>query len=303
MKTIKYLLTIFLLLLILDFLSNNLLSHFYKENKIGQSGGKINNLLTHYDSVNILVVGNSRAAHHIDPSILGKNNFNLSHNGMGLDFQVGIVNLILNSKIKIDTILFHIEEYEIVTNTPTTDITYLKYYYDQNEYIRYHINKIDKYAFIKNISKSYKFNGKILSTIKNYINTKQNSYYPINGYIEKTENDTLLIEKQLKTKNKEPNRLIINNKSKEYLLSLIELCKLNNIKLIIFQSPTLYKTKQSAVLKNFFLNNNTIYFDYYHNEIKDINNIKNWIDPTHLNNKGAKIITNELRKDINEYPI
>lgn len=306
----KYIFYIVLFLLALIYSLNISLIYIYNNTFEGQSGGKINNLIKNYSRVNILSVGDSRCAKHINPTILGANNYNLSHNGQSLIFHTGLLDQIIkNEKIKIDTILLNLDIDELTYSSKKKefDINRLKYYYNKNTWINEKINSLswkEKYKFWVPL---YIWNGNVLSIISNYFFKTQVSK---DGFTPTLESDMDSINvswelKKIANKNLKERIYSVNIKTCNYLKHIQSICEKNKIQLICYISPTFNQLKISESNKekviSFFFDNKIKLFDYsnefYNN--KEFRNIWNWSDAFHLNERGAIIFSNKIRQDLN----
>jgi len=308
MKIAKYIALFIILIIGGDILISVCMEKVYKETFTGQTGGKVNYLEKHYNHVNILAVGNSRCAHHIVPSQLGKNVYNLSHNGMSLSFQVGLIDeLIRHSDTKIDTILLHIELHEIFApeDEANNDIQHLKYYYDKNDWIKREIDQISLFENTKYWLSSYKWNGRVMSVLNNWRKSKKDQI-PTDGYVEvpPSERDSINVmldlEKHLSAQQGALNKTV--NKRFESLLNhAISICKKHEVEIICFTSPifdpeieTINKANDASL---FFKDREIAYYNYVmaYNQILPLKNIHLWRDVHHMNSEGAKLFTNILR--------
>ena len=310
-KYIKYSFYSIILLTLLMFCIDYTLNNIYLNTFTGQSGGKINNLIQNYDRVKILAIGDSRCAHHIDPSILGHNNFNLSHNGQSLVFHTGLLDQIINNEdLIIDTILLNldIKELNYSSRKKEFDIKRLKYYYNKNNWINKQINSLnskEKYKFLMPI---YKWNGAIGSIFSNKLFKRE---FPKDGYVPSppTKRDSINLFWQFKESNEnhfDSRDYSVNNKCGQYLKYIQKICLINNITLICFISPSFNQPKIIKSKKNklysFFSKNDIPILDYsneyyFNSEFKLV---RNWTDAYHLNSDGAKVFTKLIRKDLNK---
>ena len=311
-KWIKYLVITFVLLFLMDKILGSILFQLKSNTYVGQSGGKINDFTENFQYANILAVGDSRCAHHVDPTILGKKTYNLSHNGMSLIFHTGLIDELLsaNKNIKIDTLILNVSLKELTypTKNHFNDIQFLKFYHGKNKWITKHINQIKEYEKYKFIFSTYSYNGDFSTTLLNSLFKKKSSNF-LNGFTPNPESprDSINVAWQLKRTN---NKLVTDNFyvskiNQNYLLHISEICNKKGIKFICFASPTYSqesipnKFKQS--LGSFFKSNDIIFLDYSNAfyKHKELQNIWLWKDVFHLNRKGAKVFSNILRKDLN----
>ena len=297
-------------ILCFDQVASNSLDYLHSKTYTGMSGGKVNYLLDNYTHMPVLAVGNSRCAHHVIPKVIGNNRlYNLSSNGMDLIFHTGIIDqLINNEKLKIDTILLHLEANEMfnLSKTKSRDIQYLKHYYDENQWIRNKISELSDFESAKYLLSSYKWNGNIVSIIMNMLKT-QYIFPPKDGYVAKpsTNRDSINVSWSLKNRNIYNKTVDVNPQFKLHISHIKELCENNGIKLICFMSPNYKPNKKLLKLQKehkiqFFDNLNIVFYDY--SEEYYINNrlksIWSWTDCDHLNEKGALLFSELLKKDL-----
>tara|TARA_Y100000591_G_C21805029_1_gene684319 strand:+ start:469 stop:1407 length:939 start_codon:yes stop_codon:yes gene_type:complete len=307
MRIFKYILLFLFTVTIFDQILSVSLEYIHKKTFTGQSGGKINSFLK--GSHSFLAIGNSRCAHHIIPEKISSNSFNLSHNGLGLVFQTGLIDFIISHKdSRVDTILLHIDHSEIFSNKNDhdTDIQSLKYFYDKNKWIQEKIDGVHKFEFIKYFFSSYKWNGRLLSTINNFIKS-QKEQIPPRGYVPKFATDRDSINVTWSHNRSEPLKnlsLLINQSVKDHIAHLKKICDSKNIVLICFTSPVFNpkndNSQRNLVLKKFFDSMDIQYLNYIdiYNNRKELKSIWNWNDNTHLNHDGAIIFTHILKTDL-----
>lgn len=285
----------------------------YQRVETGQSGGKVNYLLNHYDSIGTLAVGNSRCAHHIVPDAMGKNTYNLSHNGMSLMFHTGLIDQLLkNEHIHIDTLLLHLETYELLNTDPnkSRDVQHLKFYYGKNDWIRKEINDLSGYEQIKFLLSSYRWNGKTVSLAANWVKTLR-STPPQDGYVASppTPQDSLNVIRQLEMTSNEPaisNVEQMNPHTISYLNHIQELCSKSGTTLICFTSPVFqgwrYGEAQQSMIHEYFDKRGIPFLDYSNDPSMNeaLGAIENWKDLIHMNERGALIFTNKLKEDLSK---
>lgn len=309
---IKYTLYGVLFLTAFMFFIDYAINILYMNNYRGQTGGKINYLIQKYDRVQILAIGDSRCAHHINPSILGTNNYNLSHNGQSLIFHTGLLDQIINNEtLIVDTILLNLdlEELNFSPMSYDMDIKRLKYYYYKNNWINNKITALDskeKYKFCLPI---YKWNGVLGSLIANKF--LKNKIFK-NGYSPKlpSKRDSINVYWQItkqSSKNINTSNHSINKKCISYLRHIQKLCRHKNIQLICYISPTFKPNRilnsQKAELYSFFSKNKIPLLDYSnaYYSFTELKSVWNWTDAFHLNAKGAEIFTKKIRRDLNNF--
>lgn len=310
MKTTKYFIIIIIAIVCLDQVASNTLNYLHSKTYTGMSGGKVNYLIDKFTHMPVLAIGNSRCAHHVIPKVIGNERvYNLSHNGMNLIFHAGIIDQLLNNeKLKIDTILLHLEANEMfnLSDIKSRDIQHLKHYYNDNEWIRNEITELSDFEAVKYLLSSYKWNGNIVSIIMNTIKT-QFILPPKDGYVAKpsTKRDSINVSWSFKTRIFFNKNVDINPQFNLHISHIKELCENNGIKLICFMSPNYKPNKkllklQKEYKKQFFDNLNIVFYDYseeYYTNYR-LRSIWNWTDCDHLNEKGALLFSELLKKDL-----
>jgi len=78
-------------------------------------------------------------------------------------------------------ILLEVDPYEFMGNDNTHDVQNLKYYYHRSDTLRQYINALSPFEKYKFYIDLYRFNGRTINVIHNYLLTKQ-QVYPGNGY-------------------------------------------------------------------------------------------------------------------------
>lgn len=284
----------------------------FEKTYTGQSGGTVNYLQKEFRDIDFLAMGNSRCAHHIIPAKLNKNSFNLSHNGMSLVFQTGLVDVLTkNQTLQIDTILIHIEREEILQRIPALgkDIQHLKQYYTDNLWIKERINNLSRYEAVKYIFASYKWNGRAMNIIKNRIGSDQGGI-PDRGYVPVLAGDRDSINVNWSYQRRLEQKISftgdrINPELKTYVSHLKSICKAKNVYLMFFTSPQ-YKPapnfeQADRLIQDYFESEGLVYLNYFNSMQFDtrFTTYHLWKDADHLNHDGAIVFTEIIRNDVN----
>jgi len=243
----------------------------------------------------IIILGSSRAAHHYNTGLIGKNTskkvYNFGADGQSIFYQYASL-LLASKKHKPELVILDVYPIDLL-NYSISDydrLSELKFLYGYNSTIDTLILFKDKYEYLKLYSKLYRYNSKILKLI-NYSFRKQREddlmgfsplskrmkdYYPILNY----------------------NEFKIDTKKVNILLDLIDFCNINQISLVLCVSPYwgkesvpmveankyLMKIIESKKVKLYdFCNSKNFGFNYYH-----------FSDPLHLNEYGALKFTQLL---------
>ena len=269
----------------------------------GQAVGKVNVFLKEKDSVDLLIFGSSRAAHHVD-----FNSSDISSYNMGRDAtKIAYAGALISTSIRQEqVILVHIDHdwlfYDLYEGE---DVLPLRFNALLNEDIHDYFSKF--YAqelLLSQIANTYASNGKMLSIIKNTF-SKGFDYAEYKGYepIFPSEAQQLIFEKSLKVEGTKLNEgiekpLHVNRKFAAILDAIVKKVATNNAKLIFFTSPSLNKVDNEVkeATKNLFDSKGLIYWDHI-DYFKNIT-ISDWKDRTHLSHTGAAKYSEYLSKKV-----
>lgn len=284
----------------LDYGFSKVLDYMYQNNYLGQSGGEINYFIKKKKNTKVLFMGSSRVRHNVD--IIKPGFYNLSHNGMHLSFQKGLINILKTQKaLPKSTLFLNIEIEDFYKKNEVEiedDITYLKYFYNKNSYIKSEINKVEPTQKIKQLFFLYKFNGSSISLIKNYIQTLTYSSFNNNGYvaIPPTSMDSIRLETTIVPQSKF--NIEWNSELFKTLKKLQNQLAKENVELVLFTAP-FYKDISPYEIFNYELKKYGINNYHSFENITTLNHPKLWTDNSHLNALGAELFSSYLVKYFN----
>lgn len=293
------------LLIVCDRSLGFLFDFFYKHTKTGQTGGKINYYLSLPKTPEWVVMGNSRALYQIIPDSFARPTYNLCHAGMHQIFQTGLLTEMEKQGKMPPLILLHIEPDEFLGEQFNRDIQNLKYYHSKNEWITHELNVLSRYEQVKFLFASYRYNGRVISLMKNYIQTMR-APYASNGYmaIEPTFTDstTTMYSLQQKLPVAAEN---MNEQQWDYLNEFIARCHKNGTQVFCFTSPIYsYHQKSNPGIQELESRLQKLQVPYINYLKKDILALQLkaslWKDRYHLNHTGAQIESSVLAKDVDE---
>jgi hypothetical protein len=145
---------------------------------------------------------------------------------------------------------------------------------------------------IKLKSKSYRYNSKLVQTIKcNYIPSyEDNGYEALTGELPIERNDTTSVEI--------PRPANIDSLKLSYVSKLINLCNANDIYLVFCYSPLYYKSESVGIrtIKELADKSSIPFIDY--SQSHQFRSNKLYQDAMHLNNIGAQYYTSAIAHDI-----
>lgn len=265
----------------------------------GQSGGKINQFFLQKDELELIVFGNSRASHHIEPKSINQNSFNIGVDGTKIAYSAALIKTTPKDLKQI--FLVHISPYNAFKEEyMAEDITSLKLFYHQNEIIKNEINLLGQNSLLNSIFWSQTYNGSLLSILKNYVfpqydYKKYSGYDPLNISNDQKEKFRQLLDKWTPRNCNDINT--INPIYLKYIDEIKAFCQINNKELIFYTSP-IYRDdckNDDIALTKFLDDKNITYWnlsDFFAND----HSLEFWKDNTHLSSKGAKIFTTEISK-------
>ncbi len=271
------------------------------------------------NSIDMMFVGSSHARFAFDTSLfdkkLGKNTFNLSTpDQTPLAGYYALKQALKYQKPKM--IIYEAYWNKMCTDDNTTAANFI-YDYMKDEFLKlklmYSLKEDNKFKdfFLNSYVKSYKhrqklnnflnraINGDVLSCSSTVadINDFGKIKYGGKGYLE---TDVVVSPNQLNNSSfKRTKNYNFNNKQLEYFQNTIDLCKENNIKMLIVTAPMPLKTlsfvkeysSYSKKINDIALKNNVKYIDY--NIINMSQNLFDdscFMDSNHMNSKGAQTL-------------
>ncbi len=281
------------LIFIIDVLVGSLLEDRFFEITTGKFGTINKSLKT---QSNILILGSSRALHHYNPEIfserLNESCYNSGIGGYGLFINFAI----LNERVKKS-----LPKIVILDLSPNVIEDYKSYeklnallpYYKNYSSFKEIIELDPKFSKLETISNLYIYNSIYYDLFRDYLSKNRDSN---NGFIP--------LDGNINTNNFKPfflNQVEVDKNKITYLNKIINLCKINSIKLIGVVSPTYEKFDRNNEiineLKTIFKKNDVDFFDYS-NYLKVYKDTKYFKDQLHLNAIGAKVFSTDLVKRI-----
>lgn len=312
-KTIQFLLVMLLLFFIADRIVAFCLNKIYTQSITGPSTGKLTYLLKQPTNFEVLVMGSSRANHHLMPDSLGISAYNLGWGGTEIMFQYGLLSILEKENKLPQKIILAIEENDYFysnemksdTANIAANISSLKYYYDKNEAVKKMIDSVSATNRYKYLLKSFQYNGNMGSLLISFFNSRKNKA-KLNGYepfsFDKQDSLKVLLMAAENGKTKSLRKNQINSRAFFYLEKIAKLCEQHHIKLVCYASPVFGGNEKTfpdrTVLNNFFAEQKINYTDFNspENKIELLSNSKYWHDGVHLNVAGASIFTHQFKK-------
>jgi hypothetical protein len=313
------LIAVIIVVFLFDRIGFFILDSIQSKNMYGQSGGTINYYVksAKKEKFDLLILGNSRAHHNLNPDSLVEKGFNLSHNGMSLVFQAGLLHYLEAQKaLPKKYVLLHVEPSEFREakdeNSIYLDAQHLKGFYSRDSLIREYINRISSTERYKYLFKLYQYNGKIPSLIKNLMHSikaerNDNGYY---GIKHETYQIDILRKKQQYIIN-ENEKFVAHKQINKPMISvldeLLKVTKRNNIELVLFTSPYFELPKavlnNSIQIENWSSKNNVEYYNFLRSKNEELHNEKMWRDNAHLSAFGSVVFSKILKDSTQELRI
>ena len=308
-KIISKIAIILLILLITDrviawFFSKTVFSHTLS----GESGGSVNYLIQQKKNTAFLIMGSSRAKHHINPSLLtnvyGGNGFNAGINGTGgLIYNSLLLQLLISKNVVPKMVILQVDAYPYFTLEEENIIPEISALYPfigdskaLNDYIHAHAGFAER---IKLLLRTYRFNGKLLNILYNY--TKRNTIKNNQGF----EGLTGILDTVGLQPIADLNRKHTYSRIKmDALVSIAKTCKENNIRLAVVYPPAyrnmLYLQPGYEMISSLLQKNGvTEIYDFANiDPLPELQSEILWKDATHMNNDGATIFSAMLNNDI-----
>jgi hypothetical protein len=292
-----------LILVVLDRGTGYLFDSLYRQTKTGQTGGKINYYFLLPKTPDWVVMGNSRALYQIIPDSFALPTYNLCHAGMHQVFQTGLLTQMEREGKMPKLILLHLEPEEFIGEQFNSDIQNLKFYHGKNDWITRELNSLSRYEQYKFFFATYRYNGRVISQLKNYLQTIR-SDYSSNGYvaIKPSETDSITtiysLNKALLLTNEK-----LNQHQWNYLNEFLEICNRHGTKVICFTSPIYSyqqkKTQGIRELESRLKNRGIAYVNYIGKSIPSLQGKPSlWKDRHHLNHLGASIESDVMAQDV-----
>jgi hypothetical protein len=249
----------------------------------------------------ILILGSSRACHHYVSQMIqdsvGMSCYNAGYDGMSIYYHYALLASRLQRGKSPKLVILDVIPKDVrIVNTGAATLEYalnaLAPYFGMNNEIDslFEINGWKELLKMK--SKSFRFNSKLVQTIKcDYIPTQDfNGYEPLFDVLNEsdaTDNEDVDLEQGK-----------IDSTKIRYITKFIELCKTNNIKLMIYYSPY-YRYKGSSeieVVKHLSNECGIPFYDYADDQRFQHREFFKDID--HLNDNGARVFTNVVIANI-----
>lgn len=307
MQVVRKIVLFLLLAAALDQTLGALLGVLYERALTGEVAGVLNNALR--QDAELLVIGSSRARHHVDPDVLGArlhlHGYNAGANGQ--DFLYSLMFLDLwrprhpAPKLIVMTLdpttLLHREDEVQGTNVAS-------YYRDQSQIVREFQDLRGPLERWKQLSALYRLNGKILPVLKNALLEDQpigNGFVGLPGQLQSAPVTPTDLQKERAEAVEPPWDLKMR-----YLNQLILHCRAEGTRLVLVHPPRLQPDLSSAELWHAHIQKllspwpEVRFLDYTTPPLQRslVSDPALFADPAHLNRAGAQIFSQLLADDL-----
>jgi hypothetical protein len=295
----------------ISFMLQQLIFFFIRNIEIGELG-VINKAMGGKINTEIIICGASRGYDAFNPEIISqitqKTCYNISLTGSRLGLQLPVLKAYLEQNKKPEAIILEVGMYSLDFDSRIyAPYKYLPYL--SNKTIYSGLLEVDKYFAFQKFLPFASFYYLNTEFQKRFIKELTYKYvykkdYLLNGFNPMSTNPSFT--QDYITEFEKNNRLkySIDKKAKEYLVKIIDLCKLKNISLIFVNTPEFYKVLPlydnrnniNGTIKKICEMENIRYIDYSESELTFEKNY--FYDFTHLNSEGAKIFSEDFAYDL-----
>lgn len=215
-----------------------LLNRLYLRTNSGEEGGLINWALR--QDPDVLVLGSSRAKHHVSPAILKErlsaSAFNAGINGQDFLYASMLLDLWTRSHRPPKLILLHVDPKSFARSEAELQRTSVfSAYFGKSQRVRDILLMRGKFERVKYLSFSYRFNGKVLAILKNLIrrfDEKFDGYVGLKGSL-----DSRSMQIPAAGDVPELESAPAWDLKLGYLDEIARYCKANGVRLLLFHSP------------------------------------------------------------------
>jgi len=289
-KSIVLFIGVVVSILIMDRIASILISKTEESILTGNSIGKVNYFNTIKDSVDLIVLGSSRALHHVDTRKFDLPAFNIGADGKKIGYCAGLTGLLSKKK---QLLLVHIDHNRVFdVNYNGQDAQGLLYKAKNTpDLAAFFKTNFSTDYYLSKVMHSYPYNGKVLVVLKNYLikdSINSSGYEPIFPTEEQKQVFLKMFAKdglQMNVNIHKP--LEVSSKFEKFVDIIKSNAGKNNSQVVFFTSPSLNKVDAEVHKKvQIFFNKKGIrYFD--HLDYISHENLSLWKDHTHLSDEGA----------------
>lgn len=278
----------------------------YERTMTGDGAGVLNYSIT--KPTGILVLGSSRARHHLMPEVLervlGLPSYNAGFNGNDLLYAAAVVHLRARRTPEPNAVILVVDPLSFVRNEDEIQRTFVLSMYADDEAVFDLLAMRGRYERLKLVSQSYRMNGKVFPVLRNLTSQPSPSYdgfVPLNGLVPARERGR-------------PDRLLVGTFDQPFwdlkvtrLGELFRYYRERHIPFVLVHTPSLgYSPREHAVwierveqALSAFPGLRLLDQSQYVNPIF-LDNTDLFSDELHLNQRGARIFSEQLARALQE---
>lgn len=256
-----------------------------------------NNEIADHVTADIIVFGSSRAIHHYDPRILGKDLgmtcYNAGRDGNGILMMYPYYKM-LSARYSPKLIIYDLSGFDVDQDDHSKYLVWLRQFYGRPavDSMVWDINPAERY---KMLCQAYRYNGKSLQIVSDAIHPLQQDilgYKPLTGSLNYAPpaTDSAVGQKP------------IDPFKEKYLVRLIQDCKRSGTKLVFYVSPTYghrHRSTHYAAIQRLCRSHGIPLF-YHQNDRRFISDRRYFQDSVHLNAFGAEKYSEVVAREISQ---
>ncbi|MEP6513685.1 MAG: hypothetical protein ABJA79_07440 [Parafilimonas sp.] len=239
----------------------------------------------------IIILGSSRANHHYNTHLIEekfqKKTINYGQDGTGIPYYFLVLKTLMKYH-KPDMVIVDVKPDEFAPLPNFNPLSTLYPFIDKVAIETRDLEQISPYENLQLKSNAYRFNNQVIETFSSMRGSKEDTQ-SITGYL------PLPAEKR-SLKKIDYSNTQFESSMFSYFLQLIELCKKNNIKLVLCASPYYYNVMYDKSIKEaeqVCKKENIQFLNYFNNRLHYFPG-ELFRDEGHLNGEGADIFTKDF---------
>lgn len=210
------------------------LSRAYHRTRTGEGGGLVNHMLT--KDADVLVLGSSRAKHHVVPSLLGEKLgltvYNAGTDGQSFLFATMLLDLWKARHPAPRAIVLHVDADTFRgTDEELQKTAVLSAYVDESAHVREVLYARTEFERVKYVSRTYRFNGKVLPIAKNLFVKADPAF---DGYEALT---AVMDPRMMPPPKRIPRGAVFSARTRRYFEDLVAYCRQYGVRLFLVHSP------------------------------------------------------------------
>lgn len=282
-----------LIVFILDYSLGSLMEHYYFQIDALTPEQHTTYSVEHADA-DVMVFGSSRAQHHYDPESFEEftsSFYNTGKDGQGIFYSWAILKTLLNRSKSSKIIVLDINPHEFAKNQDSYDrLSELLPYYHEHDEIKEIVNLKSRFEKYKAISNLYRYNSKILTIIKDNLLPTDDDMK--NGFEPMETSDINLEMTEVDDQN------VIDSLEVEAFVGFLEDAKEAGHEVYVFVSPV-YRRYRNGITTSLRITEEIckeldVPFFPYHKDSVFLKSPSYFSDPTHLNQTGARVYSDDV---------